>query len=92
MKAKKKIFNIATVITTVAVLICAAVICANQMGLAEEYDFGAGAYYYADIPGFEKLLNEDSFKSSLPIWIHIVLFLAWGWLMYRLWIWIDDRK
>ena len=25
------------------------------------------------------------------VWIHIVLFLAWGWLMYRLWVWIDKR-
>ena len=21
----------------------------------------------------------------------VLLFLAWGWLMYRLWVWIDSR-
>ena len=75
----------------VAVVICAVYIAANRLGVVDGYDFGAGAYYYADIPGYENLINEDSYKASVPVWVHIVLFLAWGWLMYRLWNWIDRK-
>lgn len=75
----------------VAVLGCAAWIMAGRLGLAPEYDFGAGAYYYADIPGFENVVRDDAYHTDIPVWIHIVLFLGWGWLMYRLWVWIDKR-
>lgn len=88
MKPRKKILLTATAVVAVAVMICAVFIASNGMGLVEGYDFGAGAYYYADIPAFEKIMNEDTFHSSVPTWIHIVLFLLWGWLMYRLWSWI----
>ena len=91
MKHKDKILSAVTAIMVVAVVICAIVIAARGLGVVEGYDFGAGAYYYADIPGFEKIINDDAFKTSVPVWVHIVLFLAWGWLMWRLWIWIDRR-
>ena len=91
MKHKDKILPAVTAIMVVTVGICAIVIAARGLGVVEGYDFGAGAYYYADIPGFEKIINDDAFKTSVPVWVHIVLFLAWGWLMWRLWIWIDRR-
>lgn len=91
MTTKKKILITATVILSVAVLICAGIIVFNGFGLVEEYDFGLGAYYYADIPGFEKILNEDAFKTYIPFWFHAILFLIWGWIIYRLWIWIDRK-
>ena len=91
MDRRKKIMTAVTVGVFVAVVICAVYIAANLLGVADGYDFGAGAYYYADIPGYENLINEDSYKASVPVWVHIVLFLAWGWLMYRLWNWIDRK-
>lgn len=91
MKHKDKILPAVTAIMVVAVVICAIVIAARGMGVVEGYDFGAGAYYYADIPGFEKIINDDAYKTSVPLWLHIILFLAWGWLMWRLWVWIDRR-
>ena len=91
MKHKDKILPAVTTIMVVAVVICAIVIAARGLGVVEGYDFGAGAYYYADIPGFEKIINDDAFKTSVPLWLHIILFLAWGWLMWRLWVWIDRR-
>ena len=91
MEHKDKILPAVTTIMVVAVVICAIVIAARGLGVVEGYDFGAGAYYYADIPGFEKIINDDAFKTSVPLWVHIVIFLAWGWLMWRLWIWIDRR-
>ena len=76
-----------------ALTIAAAVyIMVRRIGLNPELDFGAGAYYYADIPGFESVVRDDAYKTEVPLWVHIVLFLGWGWLMYRLWVWIDSRK
>ena len=91
MTRKDKIIRTVTAIVAVTVLICSIVIVTLRLGLVEGYDFGAGAYYYADIPGFEKIMNDEAYKTSVPIWLHIVLFLGWGWLMYRLWVWIDSR-
>ena len=89
---KAKAFKVVTIVAVVAILACAVWIMAHKLGLASEYDFGAGAYYYTDIPGYEKIFKEDVYHTSVPYWVHVVLFLAWGWLMYRLWIWIDKRK
>lgn len=92
MKRRKKIIATVTAVVAVAVLICAVFIAWNSMGLVEGYDFGAGAYYYADIPAFDKILNEDVYCAKVPVWMHIVFFLIWGWAMYRLWIWIESRS
>jgi hypothetical protein len=89
---KRTIIKVVTIIVVVATLFCAVYIMAHRMGLSEELDFGAGAYYYADIPGFEKVVRDDAYQTDVPVWIHVVLFLAWGWLMYRLWVWIDGRN
>lgn len=92
MIRKDKIIRTVTAVVAVAVLICSIVIVTLRLGLVEGYDFGAGAYYYADIPGFEKIMNDEAYSTSVPMWVHILLFLGWGWLMYRLWVWIDSRQ
>ena len=38
----------------------------SRMGLASGYDFGAGAYYYADIPGFERIVRDDVYHTDIP--------------------------
>ena len=92
MIRKDKIIRTVTAIIAAAVLICSIVIVTLRLGLVEGYDFGAGAYYYADIPEFEKIMNDEAYRTSVPVWVHILLFLGWGWLMYRLWVWIDSRQ
>lgn len=89
---RKKIFRIVTVIMAVTVIVMAAYIMINRLGLVEGYDFGGGAYYYVDIPEFEKIVDQDAFKAKTPVWVHVVLFLAWGWLLWRLWLWIDRKS
>ena len=77
-----------------ALTIAAAVyIMVRRIGLNPELDFGAGAYYYADIPTeqYTEIVNEDAYQTSVPKWIFYVLFFAWGWLMWRLWVWIETR-
>lgn len=80
-----------TAVVAVTTLIIAVYIMLNGLGLVPELDFGAGAYYYADIPDFEKYVRTDSYESKLPVWLAIILFLAWGALMWLLWNWVDRR-
>lgn len=89
--AGKRIISAVTALVAVAVVGCAVWIMARGMGLAEGLDFGAGAYYYADIPEFEKVLRDGGFQTRVPLWVHVALFLGWGYLMWRLWIWIDRK-
>ena len=92
MRIKHKILPTVTAIVAVTVIICAIFIAYRQMGVVEGYDFGAGAYYYADIPGFETLINDEVYSSQIPVWVHVILFFGWGWLMWRLWCRIDNRR
>ena len=74
------------------VLIAAVVLMLKGSGLQDGLDFGAGSYYYADIPDFDKYLKWDAFTASLPYWVYVVLFLVWGALMYLLWKWVDRKR
>lgn len=89
MQGKDKIFKVITAVVAVVILLIAVYIMANGLGLVDGLDFGAGAYYYADIPGFDKFVRDDAYDSKLPVGVAILLFLAWGALMYKLWKWID---
>ena len=91
MSRKKILYKVVTITMVAAVLVCAGYIMFNRLGLNDEYDFGAGAYYYADIPEFERFTPLDAYHTSIPYWVYVVLFLAWGWLMYRLWKWIEKK-
>ena len=63
----------------------------RQMGLQKDLDFGAGAYYYADIPDYDKVDADGRFVTHIPKWVYYLLFLLWGWLMYRLWVWLNSN-
>ena len=74
------------------VVLCAAVyVMAHRIGLNPELDFGAGAYYYADIPEYEKVLDWDTYQAQRPFWVYVVLFLAWGFIIYRIWKRMDRK-
>jgi hypothetical protein len=90
-KKKKSVIKIITSIIAVPTLGTAIYIMAHGLGLIDSLDFGAGAYYYADIPDFNKYINGGQYVSEIPIWVIILLFLIWGFVMYRLWVWLDKR-
>ena len=94
MSRKHNIFKVITIVVIVITLALAGWIMANKFGLVDGYDFGAGAYYYADIPTeeYSEIDKEGVYHNTVPKWIYYVLFFAWGWLMWRLWLWIDGRK
>ena len=92
MKLNRKIFfKTVTALMAVAVLVIAIYIMLSQKGLVEGYDFGVGAYYYVDVPDFAKIVDDQAYSTTVPVWIHVVLFIAWGWLMWRLWLFIDKK-
>ena len=84
--------RVALLVVGGAILAAAVYIMVRRIGLDPELDFGAGAYYYADIPEFQKVLNWDIYQARLPFWVYVVLFLVWGALMYWVWTRIDRRK
>lgn len=91
MKRKDSIMKVAAIVMMVAIIVTALYIMVNGLGLQDSLDFGAGSYYYADIPEFDRYLKWDAFQASLPYWVYVLLFLLWGTLMYKLWKWIDRR-
>lgn len=92
-KGKKKIScrKVLKAVVLAAILGITLYCMVNHLGLIDSLDFGAGAYYYADIPEFTKYVNGDVYQSETPMWILIVLFLAWGGMMYRLWSWLEKK-
>lgn len=94
MSGKKRIspLGVAAILVGAATLIAVIYVMVRHLGLNPDLDFGAGAYYYADIPEYEKNLNWDIYQARLPFWVYLLLFLGWGALMYLLWKWVDKRK
>ena len=81
-----------TLLVVGGAIVCGAVyVMARRIGLNPELDFGAGAYYYADIPEYEKVLDWDTYQAQLPFWVYVVLFLAWGFFIYRIWKRMDRK-
>ena len=83
--------TIAAVIVGALVLAAAVYIMVRGLGLNPDLDFGAGAYYYADIPEYEKTLNWDVYTAQLPFWVYLLLFLVWGAVIWRLWKRIEKK-
>lgn len=75
----------------VAAVVIAVYMMANNMGQAPGIDFGPGQYYYTDIPGWQKYFLPDHYDNPVPLSVLIVLFFAWGFLMYRLWTYLDRK-
>ena len=91
MSKRKIVARVAFLVVGVATLAAVVYIMVHRLGLNPDLDFGAGAYYYADIPDFEKHLDVagNPNPTSIPYIVYLLLFLAWGALMYALWKWID---
>ncbi len=92
MSKRKTAARIAFLVVGGLILAAAVYIMVRRIGLNPELDFGAGAYYYADIPDYEHRLNWDIYQAQLPFWVYVVLFLALS--LIHIWIWkkLDGRK
>ena len=74
-----------------SIVVSVIIVMYKNMGLISKFDFGAGAYYYTDIPNFEKYINNSIFKTKFSMWFLITLFLIWGVFVYKLWCYIDRK-
>ncbi|MCR5350988.1 MAG: hypothetical protein K6E35_00625 [Bacteroidales bacterium] len=92
MSKRKTAAKIALLVVGGAILAVAVYVMVHRIGLNPERDFGAGSYYYADIPEYEKVLDWDTYQAQLPYWVYVVLFLVWGVFVYWIWTRIDRRK
>lgn len=88
----EKILGIVSNIILIAAVIEAVILMAQKRGLIPWLDFGAGAYYYADIPNFQRFTGQAIYHSGTPSWLIFLLFLAWGALMYKFWVFVDRRS
>lgn len=84
----KRLIGIVLILITLGLTLYCMV---NHLGLIDGLDFGAGAYYYADIPEFAKYVDGNHYVSETPAWLLIALFLLWGLLMYKLWTWLEKK-
>ena len=91
MKKKAHVFHILNIVVLMVTIVAALYIMAHGMGLIDSLDFGAGAYYYADIPGFEKYVDGSFYQSQTPMSVLILLFLIWGFLMYKGWGFLEKH-
>ena len=96
MKEKKKISALKIVgwIGTIIFVIAACVafyMMVNHMGQVPGLDFGPGQYYYTDIPGWQKYFVPDYYDNHVPMWVLMALFFIGGFLMYRLWTFLEKK-
>ncbi|MBO5071135.1 MAG: hypothetical protein J6C37_12395 [Roseburia sp.] len=63
----------------------------NHLGLDDSLNFGAGAYYYADMPGVANLVDGRHYISEIPMWGIVFLFLLWGYFVYSFWVWLEKK-
>ncbi len=71
--------------------IVSAVMIMHHAGAVEGLDFGCGQYYYTDIPNWQRYFSGNHFVSRLPLLLSVILFFLWGFLMAKLWIWVDKH-
>ena len=88
---KRNIYKVVTIVAVVAILCVALYIMWRGLGLSPDYDFGAGAYYYADNPALQDLADRPAYTTTVPKWIHYLFFFAWGALMWAVWKWVDKK-
>ena len=91
MKNLKIILKFLCYLFIFSIVVSVIIVMYKNMGLISKFDFGAGAYYYTDIPNFEKYINNSIFKTKFSIWFLITLFLIWGVFVYKLWCYIDRK-
>lgn len=96
MREKKKVSTLTVVGYAGVVVFAIAVVVAfymmiNHMGQVPGLDFGPGQYYYTDIPNWKKYFVPDYYDNNVPMWVLMALFFIWGYIMYRVWTFLETH-
>lgn len=79
------------VILFVLSIIASVYVMINGVGLIDGLNVGSGQYYFTDIPNWKDYFLNDAYKSPFGIPFLTFLFVVWGVIMYKLWVWLDKR-
>ncbi|MBO4476281.1 MAG: hypothetical protein J5737_06140 [Bacteroidales bacterium] len=85
MARRRSVWGIAAAAVGILAVAAAVYIMINGIGLNPDLDYGAGAYYYADIPDYEKTLDWDTYSAGLPFWVYLLFFFGWGAIVWAVW-------
>ena len=90
--------KIVTVMNRITIVICCcalvtAIYLASQDAGLIDGTFGPGAYYYSDIPGWEKIFwSEGHITSNTDHpFIFAIAFVAWGAFLWKAFLWLDKK-
>lgn len=86
-----KIITISCVILFIISAIATVFVMLNGTGLIDGLNVGPGQYYFTDIPNWQHYFLSDSYESPVGIPLLTILFIAWGFIMYKLWVWLDKK-
>lgn len=86
-----KVLNYMVLVMFILIIGCAVYIMKNDIGLIEGLNFGPGSYYYSDIPGWEKYFFTHKYVQSLNPVLIVFLFIGWGLLCWKSWIYLDRK-
>ena len=87
-RRKWSFWGITAAVVGLLAVAAAVYIMVHGLGLNPDLDYGAGAYYYADIPDYEKTLDWDTYsagEAGLPFWVYLLFFFGWGALVWAVW-------
>ncbi len=89
MRLRFLLFKVATILLIVISIVMVVYIIINRLGLIESLDFGAGAYFYADIPDFEKYMDIDLSDGKYSYISYLLLSIIWAIFVFFIWLKID---
>ena len=92
MKIPARTGGVLVSLVMIAATALAAWCIAGHYGLLPGCDFGCGQYYYTDIPDWPKYFCLESVADHYPHALYYALFFLWGFVVYRLWRWVDRPR
>ena len=86
-----KIVTIFCVLLFIASAVAAVFIMKNGTGLINGLDVGSGQYYFTDIPNWKHYFLTDAYDCPFGIPFLTFLFVVWGVIMFKLWVWLEKK-
>lgn len=94
--AKKKHHSVLKVLSVLSICLYLAAFLliiydANIGGFLFGKNYGPGAYYYTDVPGWQHVFFESPYLGFAHPVICFGFFFGWAIIMYRVLIWLNEK-